>query len=202
MFDALDVNNDKILDPLEMITGLKNRFGIYFSDEEMANMLQFIDSDFSGDIDYKEFASKITMGNTILNKLNHNFKLDMKKQNLFIINKADFLNTVLKEYKMRKMKDKNKIERDFDRLDKKKRGEFGLRHLRKYLKEDSNLTEQEVDDFVQGSDDQLKMNKEQFVDWVYKNGIYGCGKEYLGPFIFGPNYSKFKVVQKKDKINV
>ena len=62
MFDALDVNGDQILDPLEIINGLKNRFGIYFSDEEMANMLQFIDSDFSGDIDFKEFASKITMG--------------------------------------------------------------------------------------------------------------------------------------------
>ena len=64
MFDALDVNNDQVLDPLEIINGLKNRFGIYFSDEEMANMLQFIDSDFSGDIDFKEFSTKITMGKT------------------------------------------------------------------------------------------------------------------------------------------
>jgi len=76
MFDALDVNGDGVLDPLEIINGLKNRFGIFFSDEEMANMLQFIDSDFSGDIDFKEFSSKISMGNTILNKLNHNLKID------------------------------------------------------------------------------------------------------------------------------
>ena len=56
MFDALDINGDQVLDPLEMINGLKNRFGIFFSDEEMANMLQFIDSDFSGDIDFNEFS--------------------------------------------------------------------------------------------------------------------------------------------------
>jgi Ca2+-binding EF-hand superfamily protein len=202
MFDALDVNGDQVLDPLEIINGLKNRFGIFFSDEEMANMLQFIDSDFSGDIDFKEFSTKITMGNTILNKLNHNFKVDMKKQSLFIINKADFLNTILKEYKVRKINDKNKFERDFDRLDKKKRGELSLRHIKKYLSEDPNVTEQDVNEFVEGSDSDIKMNKEEFVEWAYKNGLYGAGKEYLGSFIFGQNYSKFKVVQKKDKFNL
>jgi Ca2+-binding EF-hand superfamily protein len=92
MFDALDVNGDHVLDPLEIINGLKNRFGIFFSDEEMANMLQFIDSDFSGDIDFKEFSTKITIGNILLNKLNQTSKIDMNKKNIFIINKVDFLN--------------------------------------------------------------------------------------------------------------
>jgi len=173
MFDALDVNNDKVLEPLEMINGLKNRFGIFFSDEEMANMLQFIDSDFSGDIDFKEFSTKITMGNTILNKLNHNFKVDMKKQNLFIINKADFMNTILREYRIRKVKDRERIERDFDRLDKKRRGDLSLRHFKKYLNEDPNLSQEKISAFIEGSDTNFKVNKEQFVEWVFDNGIYG-----------------------------
>jgi len=202
MFNALDVNGDEVLEPLEMINGLKNRFGIFFSDEEMANMLQFLDSDFSGDIDFKEFSSKITMGNTILNKLNHNFKVDVKKQSLFIITKADFLNILLKEYRIRKVKDMETIERDFDRLDKKKRGELSLRHFKKYLNEDSTLTPDKVQEFIEGSPADLKCNKSEFKEWVFKNGIYGCGKEYLGSYIFGPNYVKFKVVQLKDKYNL
>ena len=88
---------------------------------------------------------------------------------------------------MRKIKDKEKIMRDFDRLDKKKKGEIGIKQLKKYLAEDKSLTEQYIDEFVKGSDSKLKMSKEQFVEWVYKNGIYGCGKEYLGPFLFGQN---------------
>ena len=137
-----------------------------------------------------------------MNKLNHNFKIDAKKQNLYIINKSDFLSTLMKEYKMRKVKDKERIQRDFDRLDKKKKGELSIKHLKKYLVEDKTLTEEDVDEFIKGSDSKLKMNKDQFVEWVYRNGIYGCGKEYLGPFLFGPNYSKLKIVSRKDKINL
>ncbi|CAI2363885.1 unnamed protein product [Moneuplotes crassus] len=202
MFEALDVNNDKVLEPLEMINGLKNRFGIFFSDEEMASMLQFIDADFSGDIDLKEFTTKITMGNSILNKLQHNFAADPKKRNLFIINKADFINSILKEYRIRKMKDLEMIERDFDRLDKKKRGEIGLRHFKKYLNEDHTLTPEKIQEFIEGSDSNFKCTKSEFVEWVFKNGIYGCGKEYLGSYIFSQNYGKLKVVQKKDKYNL
>lgn len=109
------------------------------------------------------------------------------------------MTTLIKEYKTRKIKDKERIVRDFDRLDKKKRGELSLRHLRKYLNEDHSLSESDVDNFLDSFDPGIKMNKEQFVDWAYNFGLYGCGKEYMGPFIFGKNYSKFKVVQKKDK---
>ena len=97
----------------------------------------------------------------------------MKKHNLFIINKVDFLTILLKEYKMRKHRQKIQISKDFDRLDKKKRGELSLRHLKKYLNEDPNLSQEYIDEFIKGSHSELKMNKDQFVDWVYQNSIYG-----------------------------
>jgi Ca2+-binding EF-hand superfamily protein len=68
-----------------------------------------------------------------------------------------------------------RIEKDFERLTKKK-GEIDRKHLKKYLKENPTMNQAEIDEFIEGSDSQLKMNKEQFVDWVYTNGIYKTGK--------------------------
>ena len=48
-----------IVDPKELIGGLRDKFGIFISEEESEEVVKYLDSDNSGDIDFKEFSKKV-----------------------------------------------------------------------------------------------------------------------------------------------
>jgi Ca2+-binding EF-hand superfamily protein len=59
VFRNFDENKDGTLDPREFRTGL-SRCGIELSDNKFEELLDFVDEDGSGEIDYYEFATKLT----------------------------------------------------------------------------------------------------------------------------------------------
>ena len=42
-----------------MIGGLRDKFGVFISNEESEELIKYLDSDGSGDIDFKEFSKKV-----------------------------------------------------------------------------------------------------------------------------------------------
>ena len=59
LYDALDKDKSGSLEAEEILTGLKNSFGMHFSAEEVDQMAKYLDEDGSGDVTYEEFAAKI-----------------------------------------------------------------------------------------------------------------------------------------------
>ena len=59
-YNILDEDNSGSLDPQEILTGLREKFSIYFSKEEAEKLCRFLDEDGSGDVDFEEFKSKIS----------------------------------------------------------------------------------------------------------------------------------------------
>ena len=52
-----------LVDPHELLLGLTNVLHIGFSKEENQVLLNHLDEDKSGDIDFKEFSAKISLNN-------------------------------------------------------------------------------------------------------------------------------------------
>jgi Ca2+-binding EF-hand superfamily protein len=60
IYTALDEDGNGSLDPEEILTGLKDKFSIYFSEEEAVKLCKYLDEDGSGDVDLEEFKSKVS----------------------------------------------------------------------------------------------------------------------------------------------
>lgn len=85
-YNILDEDNSGSLDPQEILTGLREKFSIYFSKEEAVNLCRFLDEDGSGDVDFEEFKSKISY-----ESFNNNY-------HLYTISYMKFLELLLSEW--------------------------------------------------------------------------------------------------------
>lgn len=61
VFDLLDEDKSNVLEPLEILNGLKNYLGVYLSREETNKLSAHLDVDNSGDVDFQEFNQKIKL---------------------------------------------------------------------------------------------------------------------------------------------
>jgi len=86
IYNALDVDGSGSLDPVEILVGLKEKFSIYFSEEEADNLCKYLDEDGSGDVDLEEFKAKVNYGN-----YNSNY-------HLYTITEQRFIELLLQEW--------------------------------------------------------------------------------------------------------
>ena len=56
----MDTNRNRKIDIGELVSGIQNRLGILFAIEECTEVLEYLDVDSSGDVNYFEFRSKIS----------------------------------------------------------------------------------------------------------------------------------------------
>lgn len=49
------------MEPSELLSGLKNSFNVFLSNEEADALSNYLDEDDSGDIDFSEFAKKVNL---------------------------------------------------------------------------------------------------------------------------------------------
>jgi Ca2+-binding EF-hand superfamily protein len=105
LYQALDKDQGGTLDIQEILIGLKEKFFIYFSPEEAAGVLEYLDSDGSGDVDFEEFQEKINYNN--YNKYYH----------CFLLTKQKYIELVLKEWELHKQRTRSKILEKFEQFD-------------------------------------------------------------------------------------
>lgn len=105
MVSLLYFNLSCLVDPHELLLGLANVLHISFSREETNLLLNHLDEDKSGDIDYREFASKISLNNLHSNS------------HTFLISEHRFIEYVLSEwydYRKAQIKELVKLIEEFD----------------------------------------------------------------------------------------
>ncbi len=78
---------------------------IHLTDQEADELVKYLDQDGSGDIDFKEFQSKI------------NFKDLQMKNNLYTITKVSFIECILKLLEHQRQKERIKIMEIFHKFD-------------------------------------------------------------------------------------
>lgn len=105
MYDVLDEDKSGSLSPKEILKGLKSRFNIYFSEEESKNLINFLDADNSGDVDFNEFSAKINY-----NDYNKNFTN-------YTISKTYFINIVLAQWGKHKERIEGRLMKIFKKFD-------------------------------------------------------------------------------------
>ena len=86
MYDKLDEDKNGNLSPNEIVKGLKDKFNVYFSESESADLCNHLDIDNSGDVDFNEFSSKINYTDYNKNYFN------------YTITKARFISLVLEQW--------------------------------------------------------------------------------------------------------
>ena len=86
------------MDPDEILTGLKTVLGITLSKEEIRDLIAYLDSDQSGDIDLGEFCAKINLDN--IHKDSHKF----------VISELTFIEKMLAAWYMFKKREKIRVQ--------------------------------------------------------------------------------------------
>ena len=105
---AIDNSNFHLVDAREILLGIKNVLGIFFSRDETNMFTLHLDADNSGDIDIEEFSSKISLDN--LHRESHKF----------MISEVTLIEKVLSEwyhYKSREQKVCLNMVKSFDKND-------------------------------------------------------------------------------------
>ena len=60
IFTLMDTDRNRKIDTGELVSGIQKRLGILFAIEECTEVLEYLDVDSSGDVNYFEFRSKIS----------------------------------------------------------------------------------------------------------------------------------------------
>ena len=89
-YSIMDDDKSGSLDPGEILTGLTEKFNIYYSLEQAKNLTDYLDEDGSGDVDLEEFKAKINYDNY------------STQYHLYTISYKRFLEILLEEWKLRK----------------------------------------------------------------------------------------------------
>ena len=89
-YSIMDDDKSGSLDPGEILTGLTEKFNIYYSLEQAENLTDYLDEDGSGDVDLEEFKAKI------------NYENYSTQYHLYTISYKRFLEILLEEWKLRK----------------------------------------------------------------------------------------------------
>lgn len=79
-----------MLDTQEIVLGLADKFNIYFSPEQAAEFIAYLDEDNSGDVDFEEFRTKI------------NYDRYQNDYHLYTITFKNFIDILLDEWKRQK----------------------------------------------------------------------------------------------------
>ena len=89
-YTIIDDDKNGTLDPGEILSGLTNKFNIYYSLNQTKDLTAYLDEDGSGDVDFEEFKAKI------------NYEKYSTQYHLYTINYKRFLEILLEEWKLRK----------------------------------------------------------------------------------------------------
>eukprot|EP00347_Sterkiella_histriomuscorum_P001583 403371470 len=181
IYEVLDQDKSGSLDRNELISGLRNQLGIYIPEEESEELVKYLDSDGSGDIDFKEFSRKI------------NFKDLQQKQHAYTISKVQFLNVLLKEWDSCKRRENNKIRDIFHRFDDNGDGVLAFNEFETLMRSlDPSIKKKQVVDLFRETldgQDQLDdtINIETFIQTIYNNNIGGFGKVFFSEYLMIQN---------------
>ena len=158
LYQILDKDGGGTLDPQEILQGLKESFNIYFSKEEALEVTKYLDSDGSGDVDFKEFQTKI------------NYKNYNKYYHCFTITKQKYLEQVIEEWKLHKEETFEKLMEKFEFYDDNGDGVLTFEEFEGLINNlDPNISRNEISElfnetleYVTDEDDPDKMTPESF----------------------------------------
>lgn len=104
-YDIMDDDKSGSLDPQEILAGLRDKFNVYFSQEQAEDLCAYLDEDGSGDVDFEEFQDKISYEN-----FNTNY-------HLYLITYQRFIELLLEEWKEHKQRTYQKLMQKFVEFD-------------------------------------------------------------------------------------
>ena len=85
------------MDPEEIVAGLKRTLGLILAREEVYVFVNYLDSDRSGGISFKEFSDKV------------NFKDYQKRSHKFIVSEKNFIDRILSIWYDHRAKEKERL---------------------------------------------------------------------------------------------
>ena len=133
MYDKLDEDKNGNLSPSEIIRGLKDKFNVYFSDEEAANLWYYLDIDNSGDVDFDEFSAKINY-----NDYNKNYTN-------YTITKTRFIKLVLEQWEKHEHRIQKRLIQIFEKFDDNGDGVLTFEEFKVLVNNlDPNLNQQAI----------------------------------------------------------
>lgn len=171
-YNLLDEDGSGSLDPQEILTGLREKFSIYFSPIEAEKLCKFLDEDGSGDVDFEEFKSKISY-----DSFNNNY-------HLYVITYMKFLDLLLDEFTAYQSRTFTKFMQKFVEFDDNGDGvltfeefETLVNNLDKTM-DRSTISEifNETLEMDEKATDMDKMNPECFCEMAFKYKLGGYGK--------------------------
>ena len=178
-YNILDEDSSGSLDPQEILTGLREKFSIYFSKEEAEKLWKYLDEDGSGDVDLEEFKAKISYDN-----FNNNY-------HLYMITYMKFLELLLNEWNFYKERTYTKFQQKFVEFDDNGDGvltfeefETLVNNLDKTM-DRANISEifNETLEMDEKATDMDKMNPEWFCEMAFKYKLGGFGKCFLSEYL-------------------
>ncbi|CDW83979.1 UNKNOWN [Stylonychia lemnae] len=191
IYDVLDQDKSGSLDQKELIGGLRGQLAIFITDEESEELVKYLDSDGSGDIDFKEFSKKV------------NFKDLQQKQHYYTISKVQYLDCLIKEWELFKRRENGKIRDFFYRFDENGDGVLAFDEFETLIKAlDPNIKKKQVVNLFSETldgQDQLDdtLNIDSFIQTVTSNKIGGFGKVFFQDYIIWSMNNKNKNITPK-----
>ena len=178
-YNILDEDNSGSLDPQEILTGLREKFSIYFSKEEAEKLCRFLDEDGSGDVDFEEFKSKISY-----ESFNNNY-------HLYTITYMKFLELLLCEWNAFQDRTYMKFMQKFVEFDDNGDGVLTFEEFEQLVNnldksmDRSTISEifNETLEMDEKAVDMDKMNPEWFWEMAFKYKLGGFGKWFLSEYL-------------------